>query len=136
MSVADLPQFLTTIPGPLNSGWGLDEQAHFRTNPVQSGPPVNEFLSADTSADMPVNFSFNKAEYSLFRQWWRETINFGTAPFSMEVFNGGMGDTCETLVDDDYVTVQCQFIGGLSRTRNGRRTELSGSMVVSGMGAL
>lgn len=107
-----------SLPGVLLSSFGISENPHFRSNDVQSGPPINEFLTDYTSAPVNVTWSYNAIEYQAFDAWFKYVVNFGTTPFNM-LLPVGAG----------LVEHECQFSGRVNKSKNGKRNRVSANLI-------
>ena len=107
-----------SLPGVLIASFGISEDPHFRSNPTQSGPPINELLTDFTSAPVSVSWSFNTLEYQAFDAWFKYVINLGTTPFNLFLPVGA-----------GLVEHECQFSGRVQKSLNGRRNHLSATLI-------
>lgn len=110
--------FPCSLPGILLASFGISEDPHFRSNPVQSGPPINELLSDFTSAPVTVEWSFSAIEYQTFDAWFKYQINFGTTPFNIDI-PVGVG----------LVEHEAQFSGIVSKSKNGKRNHVRATLI-------
>lgn len=115
MAAIDFP---CSLPGVLRATFGISEDPHFRSNPVQSGPPINELMSDFTSAPVTVNWSFSAIEYQAFDAFFKYIINFGTTPFNLDLPVGA-----------GIVEHECQFSGRVSKSLNGKRNHVTATLI-------
>lgn len=117
MTAIDFPCLL---PGVLIASFGISEDPHFRSNPVQSGPPINELITDFTSAPVSVSWSFNAIQYQNFDAWFKYIINFGSTPFNIFLPVGA-----------GLVEHECQFSGRVKKSLNGKRNHVSATLIAT-----
>lgn len=91
-----------TIPHPLVAQYSNTEQAHWRRNDVQAGPPRYEHLTDSRPTLFSAGWSFDAFQLQVFEAWFRTKINFGSSPFNIALEVGGGIKEHECYFDTPY----------------------------------
>ena len=127
------------LPTPTINQWQLELLPSHRSNPVESGPPLNVYISADQSTNESVTITLGPRDLQIFMAWWRDNLLYGTKVFNLVHRKGNLvgQDTSGPCSEKVYVqNLATQFTSGLSFAYDGPITHVSANITAIGFAGM
>ena len=116
--MASLIDYPAGLPSVLVSADKNIDQAKYKRNDVQIGPPVYELLTETGSSVFSCAWSFDSFEFQVFEGWFKRTILFGSRSFNMDL-----------IVGAGLKSHECFFNTQYTRTRTGKRFKVTAQLL-------
>ncbi len=106
------------LPSVLISADRNTDQAKYKRNDVQIGPPAFELLTTTGPSFFKVAWSFSDFEFQAFEGWFKKEILFGSKSFNMDL-----------IVGAGLLSHECFFDSSYTRTRVGQRFRVNADIL-------